>query len=141
MTDADRDQIDYDVQVFMKNCNELIQNHKSEGMCVKRGERSSSNLRCSPVTLKQKNMKPQAKEHQLLVIALVEQYMKRVCNIYTQQKVRQKRAGMNVCMCLTSHVGCYATRRFECDVRARDRRWLASPNRSDRGLSSALFPT
>lgn len=39
------------------------------------------------VTLKQQHVKAQAKEHQLAVLYLVEQYMKQVCNIYTQQKV------------------------------------------------------
>ncbi|KAI1278023.1 Syntaxin-18 [Halotydeus destructor] len=75
MTDAERDQIDYDVQMFMKSCNELMRRYRSD--IVKKGQ----------------HLKPQAREHQNMVITLIEGYMKQVCDIYTQQKaIRVKRA-------------------------------------------------
>ena len=76
MTDKERDQIDYDVHVFMKNCTELIRNYRNE------------------VNLKTSSSKSsQVKDHFTLVLNLIEVYLKTVCDLYTQQKaIRVRRA-------------------------------------------------
>jgi syntaxin 18 len=77
MTDQERDQIDYDVHVFMKNCTDLIRNYRNE-INIK-----SSSSKCGV----------QAKDHYTLVLNLIESYLKSVCDLYTQQKaIRIKRA-------------------------------------------------
>lgn len=77
MTDKERDQIDYDVHVFMKNCNDLLRNYRNE-----------LNLKTSA-----KGSSTQAKDHFNLVLSLIEAYLKYVCDIYTEQKaIRVRRA-------------------------------------------------
>lgn len=77
MTEQERDQIDYDVHVFMKSCTELIRNYRNE-VNIK-----ASSSKCGT----------QSKDHFTLVLNLVESYLKSVCDIYTQQKaIRIKRA-------------------------------------------------
>lgn len=75
MTDAERDQIDYEVHVFTKNCTELLANYRNE------------------LRLKTGKSHRQVGEHFAVVLDLLEVYLKVVCGIYSQQRaIRVKRA-------------------------------------------------
>ncbi|XP_060072961.1 syntaxin-18-like [Ylistrum balloti] len=72
MTDAERDQIDSDAQDIIKTCRETIMKLKTESEVQK--------------------VHPQVKDHRDGVIRLIEEYLKVVCKIYSEQKaVRVKR--------------------------------------------------
>ncbi|OWF49507.1 Syntaxin-18 [Mizuhopecten yessoensis] len=72
MTDAERDQIDTDAQDIIKTCRETIMRFKTESEVQK--------------------VHPQVKDHRAGVIRLIEEYLKVVCKIYSEQKaVRVKR--------------------------------------------------
>ncbi|XP_053314247.1 syntaxin-18 isoform X2 [Spea bombifrons] len=72
MTDAERDQIDQDAQIFMRTCADAIQQLRTEAC---------------------KEMIPsQVKEHRNAVLDFIEDYLKRVCKLYSEQRaVRVKR--------------------------------------------------
>ncbi|XP_004715136.1 syntaxin-18 isoform X1 [Echinops telfairi] len=72
MTDAERDQIDQDAQLFMRTCAEAIQQLRTEAL------RAASS--------------PQVKEHRGVVLDFIQDYLKRVCKLYSEQRaVRVKR--------------------------------------------------
>ncbi|KOC62285.1 Syntaxin-18 [Habropoda laboriosa] len=73
MTDADRDEIDIGAQKIMSTCSQLIKDLKRE---IAGSEVSSQNL-----------------EHREIMLLLIEDYLKNVCKIYSEQKaMRVKRA-------------------------------------------------
>ncbi|XP_029446961.1 syntaxin-18 [Rhinatrema bivittatum] len=72
MTDTERDQIDQDAQIFMRTCADAIQQLRTEA----RKEIHS----------------PQVKEHRHAVLDFIEDYLKRVCKLYSEQRaIRVKR--------------------------------------------------
>ena len=73
MTDDDRDQIDIGAQQIMTKCSHLIKELKRE---IAESEVSQQNL-----------------EHREIMLLLIENYLKNVCKIYSEQKaIRVKRA-------------------------------------------------
>ncbi|NWT64617.1 STX18 protein, partial [Prunella himalayana] len=72
MTDTERDQIDQDAQVFMRTCADAIHQLRAE---AHKGVQSA-----------------QVKEHRTAVLDFVEDYLKRVCKLYSEQRaIRVKR--------------------------------------------------
>ncbi|CAH6976789.1 Stx18 [Phodopus roborovskii] len=72
MTDAERDQIDQDAQIFMRTCSEAIQQLRTEAHKEIHSQ--------------------QVKEHRTAVLDFVEDYLKRVCKLYSEQRaIRVKR--------------------------------------------------
>ncbi|XP_004579276.1 syntaxin-18 isoform X1 [Ochotona princeps] len=72
MTDAERDQIDQDAQIFMRTCSEAIQQLRTEAHREVHSQ--------------------QVKEHRTAVLDFVEDYLKRVCKLYSEQRaIRVKR--------------------------------------------------
>ncbi|KAM6221548.1 syntaxin-18 [Rhynchocyon petersi] len=72
MTDTERDQIDQDAQIFMRTCSEAIQQLRTEAHKEIHSQ--------------------QVKEHRSAVLDFVEDYLKRVCKLYSEQRaVRVKR--------------------------------------------------
>ncbi|KAL2750954.1 hypothetical protein V1477_001057 [Vespula maculifrons] len=73
MTDVERDQIDAGAQTIMSTCSQLIKELKRE---IAFSEVSRQNM-----------------EHREIVLLLIEDYLKNVCKIYSEQKaIRVKRA-------------------------------------------------
>lgn len=73
MTDADRDEIDVGAQKIMSTCSQLIKELKRE---IADSKVSAQNL-----------------EHREIMLLLIEDYLKNVCKIYSEQKaMRVKRA-------------------------------------------------
>uniref|UniRef100_A0A8C3TBY9 Syntaxin-18 n=1 Tax=Chelydra serpentina TaxID=8475 RepID=A0A8C3TBY9_CHESE len=72
MTDTERDQIDQDAQIFMRTCADAIQQLRTEA---------------------HKNVQsPQVREHRAAVLDFIEDYLKRVCKLYSEQRaIRVKR--------------------------------------------------
>ncbi|XP_060103265.1 syntaxin-18 isoform X1 [Heteronotia binoei] len=72
MTDTERDQIDQDAQIFMRTCAEAIQQLRTEA---------------------HKDIhSPQVKQHREAVLDFIEDYLKRVCKLYSEQRaIRVKR--------------------------------------------------
>ncbi|XP_039694133.1 syntaxin-18 isoform X3 [Pteropus medius] len=72
MTDTERDQIDQDAQTFMRTCSEAIQQLRGQA---------------------HKDIpSQQVKEHRTAVVDFVEDYLKRVCRLYSEQRaIRVKR--------------------------------------------------
>uniref|UniRef100_A0A8D0GTM9 Syntaxin-18 n=1 Tax=Sphenodon punctatus TaxID=8508 RepID=A0A8D0GTM9_SPHPU len=72
MTETERDQIDQDAQIFMRTCAEAIQQLRTEA---------------------HKDIhSPQVKQHREAVLDLAEDYLKRVCKLYSEQRaIRVKR--------------------------------------------------
>ncbi|ELK06500.1 Syntaxin-18 [Pteropus alecto] len=72
MTDTERDQIDQDAQTFMRTCSEAIQQLRGQA---------------------HKDVpSQQVKEHRTAVVDFVEDYLKRVCRLYSEQRaIRVKR--------------------------------------------------
>ncbi|XP_040275043.1 syntaxin-18 [Bufo bufo] len=72
MTDGERDQIDQDAQTFMRACAEAIQHLRTEAC--------------------KETISTQVKEHRLSVLDFIEDYLKRVCKLYSEQRaIRVKR--------------------------------------------------
>ncbi|KAM5285898.1 syntaxin-18 [Hipposideros larvatus] len=72
MTDTERDQIDQDAQTFMRTCSEAIQQLRTQA----RKDAQSQ----------------QVKEHRAAVLDFIEDYLKRVCKLYSEQRaIRVKR--------------------------------------------------
>ncbi|XP_069868915.1 syntaxin-18 [Dipodomys merriami] len=72
MTDTERDQIDQDAQIFMRTCSEAIQQLRTEAH--------------------KETHSQQAKEHRAAVLDFTEDYLKRVCKLYSEQRaIRVKR--------------------------------------------------
>lgn len=72
MTDAERDQIDQDAQIFMRTCSEAIQQLRTEAHKEIHSQ--------------------QVKEHRTAVLDFIEDYLKRVCKLYSEQRaIRVKR--------------------------------------------------
>ncbi|XP_043918541.1 syntaxin-18 [Protopterus annectens] len=72
MTDTDRDQIDQDAQTFMRTCSDAIQQLRTEAY--------------------HKALPLQVKEHREAVLDLIDDYLKRVCRLYSEQRaIRVKR--------------------------------------------------
>ncbi|XP_038598372.1 syntaxin-18-like [Tachyglossus aculeatus] len=72
MTDAERDQIDQDAQIFIRTCSDAIQQLRTEAHKEIHSQ--------------------QVKEHQTAVLGFVEDYLKRVCKLYSEQRaIRVKR--------------------------------------------------
>ncbi|XP_066136801.1 syntaxin-18 [Saccopteryx bilineata] len=72
MTDAERDQIDQDAQTFMRTCSEAIQQLRNQAHKDTHSQ--------------------QVKEHRTAVLDFVEDYLKRVCKLYSEQRaIRVKR--------------------------------------------------
>ncbi|KAM9329815.1 syntaxin-18 [Gastrophryne carolinensis] len=72
MTDTERDQIDQDAQTFMRTCSDAIQQLRSEAY--------------------KDTVTPQVKEHRNTVLDFIEDYLKRVCKLYSEQRaIRVKR--------------------------------------------------
>ncbi|KAF6022311.1 STX18 [Bugula neritina] len=73
LTEEERDKIDVDAMGYIKLCKEVLAKHKSEALQVQ--------------------LTHQQKEHRVLVIAMVEEYLKVVCQLYSEQRaIRVKRA-------------------------------------------------
>ncbi|KAM8940534.1 syntaxin-18 isoform 2-T2 [Pelodytes ibericus] len=72
MTDTERDQIDQDAQTFMRTCADAIQQLRADAC---------------------KEMIPtQVKQHRNAVLDFIEDYLKRVCKLYSEQRaIRVKR--------------------------------------------------
>ncbi|XP_038135950.1 syntaxin-18 [Cyprinodon tularosa] len=72
MTDSERDQIDQDAQIFMRTCSEAIKELRNE--------------------VEKQAASAQIKEHRVLVLDLIEMYLKGVCKLYSEQRaIRVKR--------------------------------------------------
>ncbi|XP_026644415.1 syntaxin-18 isoform X3 [Microtus ochrogaster] len=72
MTDTERDQIDQDAQIFIRTCSEAIQQLRTEAHKEIHSQ--------------------QVKEHRTAVLDFVEDYLKRVCKLYSEQRaIRVKR--------------------------------------------------
>ncbi|XP_072476312.1 syntaxin-18 isoform X2 [Notamacropus eugenii] len=72
MTDTERDQIDQDAQIFMRTCSEAIQQLRTEAHKEVHSQ--------------------QVKEHRSAVLDFIEDYLRRVCKIYSEQRaIRVKR--------------------------------------------------
>nr|XP_048317585.1 syntaxin-18 isoform X1 [Myodes glareolus] len=72
MTDTERDQIDQDAQIFIRTCSEAIQQLRTEAH--------------------KEIQSQQVKEHRTAVLDFVEDYLKRVCKLYSEQRaIRVKR--------------------------------------------------
>ncbi|XP_076992489.1 syntaxin-18 isoform X3 [Tamandua tetradactyla] len=72
MTDTERDQIDQDAQIFMRTCSEAIQQLRTEAHKEIHSQ--------------------QVKEHRSAVLNFTEDYLKRVCKLYSEQRaIRVKR--------------------------------------------------
>ncbi|CAN2388568.1 positive regulation of ER to Golgi vesicle-mediated transport [Pristimantis euphronides] len=72
MTDSERDQIDQDAQTFMRGCSDAIQQLRTEAC--------------------KETISTQVKEHRLAVLDFIEDYLKRVCKLYSEQRaIRVKR--------------------------------------------------
>ncbi|XP_064420032.1 syntaxin-18 isoform X2 [Latimeria chalumnae] len=72
MTDTERDQIDQDAQTFMRTCSDAIQHLRTEA--------------------NKQVMSSQVKEHREAILDLTEDYLKRVCKLYSEQRaIRVKR--------------------------------------------------
>ncbi|XP_077091635.1 syntaxin-18 isoform X2 [Siphateles boraxobius] len=72
MTDAERDQIDQDAQIFMRSCADAIGQLRSE--------------------MNKQQVSAQVKDHRAAVLDLIEGYLKGVCKLYSEQRaVRVKR--------------------------------------------------
>ncbi|XP_037685313.1 syntaxin-18 isoform X2 [Choloepus didactylus] len=72
MTDMERDQIDQDAQIFMRTCSEAIQQLRIEAHKEIHSQ--------------------QVKEHRSAVLDFIEDYLKRVCKLYSEQRaIRVKR--------------------------------------------------
>ncbi|XP_059236704.1 syntaxin-18 isoform X1 [Mustela nigripes] len=72
MTDTERDQIDQDAQTFMRTCSEAIQQLRTQAHKEIHSQ--------------------QVKEHRSAVLDFVEDYLKRVCKLYSEQRaIRVKR--------------------------------------------------
>ncbi|XP_038601810.1 syntaxin-18 [Tachyglossus aculeatus] len=72
MTDAERDRIDQDAQIFMRTCSDAIQQLRTEAHKEIHSQ--------------------QVKEHRTAVLGFVEDYLKRVCKLYSEQRaIRVKR--------------------------------------------------
>nr|KAF6432502.1 syntaxin 18 [Rousettus aegyptiacus] len=72
MTDTERDQIDQDAQTFMRTCSEAIQQLRGQAHKDVASQ--------------------QVKEHRTAVVDFVEDYLKRVCRLYSEQRaIRVKR--------------------------------------------------
>ncbi|XP_043480673.1 syntaxin-18 [Leptopilina heterotoma] len=73
MTDNDRDQIDAGAQQIMTKCSQLIKELRRE--------------------IAETEVSPQNTEHREIMLILIENYLKNVCKIYSEQKaIRVKRA-------------------------------------------------
>ncbi|KAF7248338.1 Syntaxin-18 [Varanus komodoensis] len=72
MTDTERDQIDQDAQIFMRACADAIQQLRTEA---------------------HKDIhSPQVKQHREAILDFIEDYLKRVCKLYSEQRaIRVKR--------------------------------------------------
>ncbi|XP_070362341.1 syntaxin-18 isoform X2 [Equus asinus] len=72
MTDTERDQIDQDAQTFMRTCSEAIQQLRAQAHKEIHSQ--------------------QVKEHRSAVLDFIEDYLKRVCKLYSEQRaIRVKR--------------------------------------------------
>uniref|UniRef100_G1SUE6 Syntaxin 18 n=1 Tax=Oryctolagus cuniculus TaxID=9986 RepID=G1SUE6_RABIT len=72
MTDTERDQIDQDAQIFMRTCSEAIQQLRTDAHREVHSQ--------------------QVKEHRTAVLDFIEDYLKRVCKLYSEQRaIRVKR--------------------------------------------------
>ncbi|XP_032711102.1 syntaxin-18 isoform X2 [Lontra canadensis] len=72
MTDTERDQIDQDAQTFMRTCSEAIQQLRTQAHKEIHSQ--------------------QVKEHRSVVLDFIEDYLKRVCKLYSEQRaIRVKR--------------------------------------------------
>uniref|UniRef100_A0A4X1SI74 Syntaxin 18 n=1 Tax=Sus scrofa TaxID=9823 RepID=A0A4X1SI74_PIG len=72
MTDTERDQIDQDAQTFMRTCSEAIQQLRAQAH--------------------KEVPSQQVKEHRSAVLDFIEDYLKRVCKLYSEQRaIRVKR--------------------------------------------------
>ncbi|KFQ67893.1 Syntaxin-18, partial [Phaethon lepturus] len=72
MTDTERDQIDQDAQIFMRTCADAIHQLRTE---AHKGVQSA-----------------QVKDHRTAVLDFIEDYLKRVCKLYSEQRaIRVKR--------------------------------------------------
>ncbi|XP_053560121.1 syntaxin-18 [Bombina bombina] len=72
MTDTERDQIDQDAHIFMRTCTEAIQQLRTEA--------------CKDI------LSVQVKEHRNAILDFIEDYLKRVCKLYSEQRaIRVKR--------------------------------------------------
>lgn len=91
MKDSERDQIDFTVHVFMKDNNELIRKYRNE--CKFEQYFLFIELKSFLSVTQNINGCNQIKDHYLIVLDMIETYLKSVCNIYTQAKaIRVKRA-------------------------------------------------
>ncbi|OXB70508.1 UNVERIFIED_CONTAM: hypothetical protein H355_016974, partial [Colinus virginianus] len=72
MTDTERDQIDQDAQIFMRTCADAIHQLRTE---------AHKDVQSA-----------QVKEHRTAVLDFIEDYLKRVCKLYSEQRaIRVKR--------------------------------------------------
>nr|KAF6502882.1 syntaxin 18 [Molossus molossus] len=72
MTDSERDQIDQDAQTFIRTCSEAIQQLRNQALKEIHSQ--------------------QVKEHRNAVLDFTEDYLKRVCKLYSEQRaIRVKR--------------------------------------------------
>ncbi|XP_063129427.1 syntaxin-18 isoform X2 [Rattus norvegicus] len=86
MTDTERDQIDQDAQIFMRTCKDAIQQLRTEAHKEIHSQ--------------------QVKEHRTAVLDFVEDYLKRVCKLYSEQRaIRVKRVVDKKRLATSVHAG------------------------------------
>ncbi|XP_076633827.1 syntaxin 18 [Colletes latitarsis] len=76
MSDADRDEIDIGAQKIMTTCSQLIKDLRREIADAK--------------------VSPQNLEHREIMLLLIEEYLKNVCKIYSEQKAMRVKRAMEV---------------------------------------------
>ncbi|CAK9815079.1 Stx18 [Anthophora plagiata] len=76
MTDADRDEIDIGAQKIMSTCSQLIKDLRRE--------------------VAGSEVSPQHLEHREIMLLLIEDYLKNVCKIYSEQKAMRVKRAMEI---------------------------------------------
>ncbi|XP_076243077.1 syntaxin 18 [Calliopsis andreniformis] len=76
MTDADRDEIDVGAQKIMSTCSQLIKDLRRE--------------------IADSKVSPQNLEHREIMLLLIEDYLKNVCKIYSEQKAMRVKRAMEI---------------------------------------------
>ncbi|XP_003699283.1 syntaxin 18 [Megachile rotundata] len=97
MTDVDRDQIDVGAQKIMSTCSQLI----------KELRREIANCEVSPQNL----------EHREIMLLLIEDYLKNVCKIYSEQKAMRVKRAMEIRKIAKLELNTNSVRQLEVDVK------------------------
>lgn len=97
MTDVDRDQIDVGAQKIMSTCSQLI----------KELRREIAGCEVSPQNL----------EHREIMLLLIEDYLKNVCKIYSEQKAMRVKRAMEIRKIAKLELNTNTVRQLEVDVK------------------------